>query len=176
MLGVRDGTMLGKLHFAFSNFHDILTLWIEKTSSLQENVNPGLLQSMREGNPLKLTGVPQRKPQENDAIPKIAPKWLKYDKQVRGISLFNLLYSSNLFFINRSSNSMPFSKNQWLRTPMRTIESGSASSIITLMMIQSISSNQELKIVAFLKEYFWNATKFQDQKMQPLTTHGGIWI
>lgn len=37
---------------------------------------------MREGNPLKLTGIPQRKPQENDAIPKIAPKWLKYDKQV----------------------------------------------------------------------------------------------
>lgn len=41
---------------------------------------------MREGNPLKLTGIPQRKPQENDAIPKIAPKWLKYDKQVRDIS------------------------------------------------------------------------------------------
>jgi hypothetical protein len=39
---------------------------------------------MREGNPLKLTGIPQRKPQENDAIPKIAPKWLKYDKQVCG--------------------------------------------------------------------------------------------
>lgn len=55
---------------------------LEKTTSLQENVNPGLLQSMREGNPLKLTGIPQRKPQENDAIPKIAPKWLKYDKQV----------------------------------------------------------------------------------------------
>lgn len=67
---------------------------LEKTTSLQENVNPGLLQSMREGNPLKLTGIPQRKPQENDAIPKIAPKWLKYDKQVRfpissGVALAN---------------------------------------------------------------------------------------
>ena len=37
---------------------------------------------MREGEPMKLTGVPARKAHENDAIPKIAPKWLKYDKQV----------------------------------------------------------------------------------------------
>ena len=79
---------------------------LEKTTSLQENVNPGLLQSMREGNPLKLTGIPQRKPQENDAIPKIAPKWLKYDKQVRqAIScgvvplLIIILYSESLFHI-----------------------------------------------------------------------------
>jgi hypothetical protein len=85
---------------------------LEKTTSIQETVNPALLSSLREGNPLKLTGVPQRKPQENDAIPKIAPKWLKYDKQVRGISLFNLLYSFYLFFINRSSSSMATSKSQ----------------------------------------------------------------
>ena len=38
---------------------------------------------MREGEPFRLTGIPARRPQENDAIPKIAPKWLKYDKQVR---------------------------------------------------------------------------------------------
>jgi hypothetical protein len=31
---------------------------LEKTTSLQENVNPDLLTSMREGNPLKLTGIP----------------------------------------------------------------------------------------------------------------------
>ena len=37
---------------------------------------------MREGSPLQLTGIPQRRAQENDAIPKIAPKWLKYDRQV----------------------------------------------------------------------------------------------
>mmetsp|Transcript_45806 Transcript_45806/g.33544 ORF Transcript_45806/g.33544 Transcript_45806/m.33544 type:complete len:136 (-) Transcript_45806:1237-1644(-) len=54
----------------------------EKTTSLQENINPDILRSMREGNPLQLTGIPQRRPQENDAIPKIAPKWLKYDRQV----------------------------------------------------------------------------------------------
>lgn len=29
-----------------------------------------------------LEGVPVRKEQENDAIPKIAPKWLKHDRQV----------------------------------------------------------------------------------------------
>lgn len=52
----------------------------EKTVNLQENVNPDLLKSMREGVPSQLTGVPQRKEQENDAIPKIAPKWLKYDR------------------------------------------------------------------------------------------------
>jgi len=54
----------------------------EKTVNLQENVDPELLTSMREGLPMQLTGVPQRKEQENDAIPKIAPKWLKYDRQV----------------------------------------------------------------------------------------------
>jgi hypothetical protein len=38
---------------------------------------------MRDGDPLKLTGIPARKAHENDAIPRIAPKWLKHDKQVR---------------------------------------------------------------------------------------------
>ena len=37
---------------------------------------------MKEGDPMKLTGIPARRAHENDAIPKIAPKWLKYDKQV----------------------------------------------------------------------------------------------
>jgi len=37
---------------------------------------------MREGVPSHLTGIPARANQENDAIPKIAPKWLKYDRQV----------------------------------------------------------------------------------------------
>lgn len=34
---------------------------LEKTTSLQENINSDLLNSMREGNPLQLTGIPQRK-------------------------------------------------------------------------------------------------------------------
>jgi hypothetical protein len=57
-------------------------LHIEKTTSLQETVDQALLQSMRQGDPMMLTGIPARRPAENDAIPKIAPKWLKYDKQV----------------------------------------------------------------------------------------------
>lgn len=64
--------MLGKLRNA-------LTV-SEKTTSLAENVNPDLLKSMRDGAPLAMTGMPQRRPQENDAIPKVAPKWLKYDR------------------------------------------------------------------------------------------------
>lgn len=52
----------------------------EKTVNLQENVNPELLASMREGVPLHLTGIPERPDQVNDAIPPIAPKWLKYDR------------------------------------------------------------------------------------------------
>ena len=54
----------------------------EKTTVLNETVDPELLQSMREGVPGQLEGVPQRQDQENDAIPKIAPKWLKFDRQV----------------------------------------------------------------------------------------------
>jgi len=50
--------------------------------SLQENVDPELLTSMREGVPNMLTGIAPRKDQVNDAIPSIAPKWLKYDRQV----------------------------------------------------------------------------------------------
>jgi len=37
---------------------------------------------MREGGATGLIGVPQRPVQENDSIPKIAPKWLKHDRQV----------------------------------------------------------------------------------------------
>ena len=37
---------------------------------------------MREGVPGTLEGIPKRNVQENDSIPTIAPKWLKYDRQV----------------------------------------------------------------------------------------------
>ena len=40
---------------------------------------------MRAGEPMGLTGVQRRPPQENDAIPKVAPKWLKHDRQVSEI-------------------------------------------------------------------------------------------
>lgn len=39
---------------------------------------------MREGAPAALTGVPKRQNQLNDAIPRVAPKWLKHDRQVSG--------------------------------------------------------------------------------------------
>jgi hypothetical protein len=47
---------------------------------------------MRDGDPLKLTGIPARKAHENDAIPRIAPKWLKHDKQVRIVFSLARLY------------------------------------------------------------------------------------
>ncbi len=59
-----------------TNFH------IEKTITLKEDVDQELIRSLRDGDPMKLTGIPARRPHENDAIPKIAPKWLKHDKQV----------------------------------------------------------------------------------------------
>ena len=37
---------------------------------------------MQEGGVSNLTGVPPRPTQENDAIPRVAPKWLKHDRQV----------------------------------------------------------------------------------------------
>jgi len=53
---------------------------IEKTVNLQENVNPDLLCSMKSEPAAKLSGVQGRAKQANDAIPKIAPKWLKHDR------------------------------------------------------------------------------------------------
>lgn len=63
---------------------------VEKTTTLQEDIDRELLRSMKEGDPMKLTGIPARKAHENDAIPKIAPKWLKHDKQV-GLSVWRCL-------------------------------------------------------------------------------------
>ena len=49
---------------------------------MQESVNADLIASMRSGMATGLTGMPQRPKHENDSIPKIAPKWLKHDRQV----------------------------------------------------------------------------------------------
>jgi hypothetical protein len=59
-----------------------LRIYSEKTTALNETVDPELLSSMRDGTAGQLEGVPKRLTQENDSIPKIAPKWLKYDRQV----------------------------------------------------------------------------------------------
>jgi len=54
--------------------------YVEKTTTLAEQPDSELLVSMREGVPMDLEGVPKRQAQENDAIPKVAPKWLKHDR------------------------------------------------------------------------------------------------
>ena len=78
LFGVKDHIQTGKQRFIeIGNSFNV-----EKTVNLQENVDSDLLASMRDGVPGSLDRVPQRKDQENDAIPKIAPKWLKYDRQV----------------------------------------------------------------------------------------------
>lgn len=82
LLGIKDGTIMGKSINTCSSIHFITSFLLEKTSNIQENVDPALLTSMREGVAGTLDGVPRRKDQENDAIPKIAPKWLKYDRHV----------------------------------------------------------------------------------------------
>ena len=74
LLGVKDGIITGK---CATN----VTL-VEKTTNLQENIDDTMLTSMREGAATGLTGMPQRPSQANDAIPKIAPKWLKHDRHV----------------------------------------------------------------------------------------------
>lgn len=46
LLNYKDGSNQGKLQLLSKS------MTLEKTTSLQENVNPAILQSMREGNPL----------------------------------------------------------------------------------------------------------------------------
>ena len=60
----------------FSKCHS----YLEKTSNILESVDPDLVTSMRDGLAGSLGGVPKRQDHVNDAIPKIAPKWLKYDR------------------------------------------------------------------------------------------------
>ena len=52
---------------------------IEKTVHLQEPCNEELLNSMKTGGSSTLRGT-QRPKHENNAIPRIAPKWLKHDR------------------------------------------------------------------------------------------------
>ena len=54
----------------------------ETTKTIQEPINQDLIASMKEGVPKTLEGVPKREEPENEGIPKIPPKWLKYDRKV----------------------------------------------------------------------------------------------
>lgn len=51
----------------------------EKTCNLQEPVNQELLNSMKSQGAPTLQST-QRPKQVNDSIPRVAPKWLKYDR------------------------------------------------------------------------------------------------
>lgn len=55
---------------------------IEKTKFIEEPVDETLLQSMREGKPLKMSSVPAREKTVNDGVPRVSPQWLKHDRQV----------------------------------------------------------------------------------------------
>jgi len=62
LLGIKDGVIT------------------EKVTNLQENVDQDLLSSMKAGPHIVPSSVAIRKDEVQDAIPKIAPKWLKYDR------------------------------------------------------------------------------------------------
>jgi len=64
LLGIKDGTIC------------------EQTKFLTEPIDSAMLTDMRGGASMNFNGVPNRPKHENDAIPKIAPKWLKHDRQV----------------------------------------------------------------------------------------------
>ena len=82
-----------------TTYISLIVLPLEKTSNIQEHVDPDLVTSMRDGLAGSLGGVPKRMDHENDAIPKIAPKWLKYDRQVSQstLSTFSQFIWSNNF-------------------------------------------------------------------------------
>lgn len=124
----------------------------EKTVTLKEDIDYNLLRSMREGEPMAMSGTQRRPPQENDAIPKVAPKWLKHDRQVSALTdvalsslWFYLLYILLNQFDNcnhtfcRFSISKPTSSSQLSKARTRTTESGSASFTSTSMMTLSTS-------------------------------------
>lgn len=60
-----------------------LGLYIESTRPIEEDVDNDLIEKMRTGQPLKLTGTGVFKwtQTQNDAIP-ANPQWLKFDRQV----------------------------------------------------------------------------------------------
>lgn len=70
LLGIKDGTIC------------------EQTKALTEPLSAEMLESMKSGAAQSFSGVPKRPAHENDAIPKIAPKWLKHDRQVLKFKIY----------------------------------------------------------------------------------------
>jgi len=52
----------------------------EKTSYLKEDVSPDMLQTMKDSCSQAGRTMQQRTVQENDGVPRVAPKWLKHDR------------------------------------------------------------------------------------------------
>jgi hypothetical protein len=83
LLGIKDNTICGKLTKQCPiKLLNPFFCAIEQTRALKEPIDGALLESMRLGASTNFSGVPSRPKHENDAIPKIAPKWLKHDRQV----------------------------------------------------------------------------------------------
>lgn len=83
LLGIKDNTICGKLTKSCPiKLLNPFFCAIEQTRALKEPIDAALLESMRLGASTNFSGVPSRPKHENDAIPKIAPKWLKHDRQV----------------------------------------------------------------------------------------------
>jgi hypothetical protein len=79
----------------------------EKTVSLQDNVDPDLLRTMKDGPYIEPSLAASRKQHANDAIPAIAPKWLKYDRQVcNSFSISDGLNQHMLAFFGLIINSL----------------------------------------------------------------------
>lgn len=55
---------------------------------MKENIDPNLLQSMREGLPMKLGCFKPRPGIINDGVPPIPPKWLKHDRQTLKFDIY----------------------------------------------------------------------------------------
>jgi len=53
---------------------------VEKTSYLKEDVSPDMLQTMKDSCSQAGRTMQQRTVQENDGVPRVAPKWLKHDR------------------------------------------------------------------------------------------------
>ena len=54
---------------------------VQENTILKQEVNEGLLESMKRGEPLKLSHIPDRPKLTNEAVP-ADPIWLRHDKQV----------------------------------------------------------------------------------------------
>jgi len=60
----------------------------ETTTAMKEEIDVNLCHELRNGQPYKLTGIPPREEKIKESIPRIAPQWLRYDKQVLNFDCF----------------------------------------------------------------------------------------